>query len=529
MNTSEFIAKIAAYVQKYAPQYGILVHSPIIAQAILESGRGTSELATNANNYFGLKYRKGRCPTSTGVYVKQGSEQNPDGSYASSVMQWCIFPDMEAGVQGYFDFINNSSRYDNLKGVTDPETYLKLIREDGYATSLKYVENLLNVIESYDLTKYDVKTQEEKRMHKVCIDAGHYDKYNRSPGVPEYYESEIVWKLHLLQKKYLEALGIEVITTRSDQKKDLALQSRGKKAKGCELFISNHTNAVGGGMNEKIDHVAVYHLVNDTTTNADDISAEIAKLIAPVIAECMGTKQGFKVVTRQSNNDRNNDGLMNDNYYGVLHGARLVNVPGLILEHSFHTNTNAVKWLLNDANLDKLAKAEAECIAAYLKRGENAGNGAETGEKAENEEKHVEEVSTPYLAKITAENTDVRAAAGSKYKKKTTVKRGEVFTIVAVLDGWGKLKSGAGWIWLADTEKMEDAKKEDPKESASAFPYLVKIAADVLNVRAGAGLTYKVNTTVKRGEVYTIVDECEGWGKLKSGAGWISLKYTERH
>lgn len=58
------------------------------------------------------------------------------------------------------------------------------------------------------------------------------------------------------------------------------------------------------------------------------------------------------------------------------------------------------------------------------------------------------------------------------------------------------------------------------------FPYLVKINTAVLNVRNGAGTQYKINTQVKKNQVYTIVDEKDGWGKLKSGAGWISLQYT---
>lgn len=159
MNTTEFIEKIGAYVQKYAPVYGICVHSPIIAQAVLESARGTSELAVKANNYFGLKYKPGRCPTATGSYTKVGSEQKADRSYTSATMQWFVFPDMEACVRGYFDFINNS-RYANLKGVTDPETYLKNIKADGYATSLKYVDNLMAVIKRYDLTRFDGKKVE---------------------------------------------------------------------------------------------------------------------------------------------------------------------------------------------------------------------------------------------------------------------------------------------------------------------------------------------------------------------------------
>lgn len=98
MDKQEFIKQIAAYVKKYAPSYNIKVYSPIIAQAILESAYGTSELAVNAHNYFGLKYRAGRCKTCIGIYNKVGSEQNADGSYTSSSMQWCKFKDMENGV-----------------------------------------------------------------------------------------------------------------------------------------------------------------------------------------------------------------------------------------------------------------------------------------------------------------------------------------------------------------------------------------------------------------------------------------------
>lgn len=158
-----FIEQIAPYIQKYASQYGIKVCSPIIAQAILESASGTSELAKNAHNYFGLKYRAGRCPSACGIYYKDGSEQNKDGSYTSSAMQWMKFPNMDAGVKGYFDFINISN-YSNLKGVTIPKTYLENIKKDGYATSINYVQNNMNVINKYNLTKYDIENEVVKPM-----------------------------------------------------------------------------------------------------------------------------------------------------------------------------------------------------------------------------------------------------------------------------------------------------------------------------------------------------------------------------
>ncbi len=62
--------------------------------------------------------------------------------------------------------------------------------------------------------------------------------------------------------------------------------------------------------------------------------------------------------------------------------------------------------------------------------------------------------------------------------------------------------------------------------------YLVKITAETLNVRKGAGTDHPITTKVSKGEVFTIVGESmrgsTKWGKLKSGAGWISLKYTKR-
>lgn len=212
---------------------------------------------------------------------------------------------------------------------------------------------------------------------KICIDAGHYGKYNRSPAVKEYYESDMVWKLHLLQKRYLEEYeGVEVIITRKDQATDKALYDRGACSKGCDLFISDHSNAVGSGINESVDHVAIYHLTDDNTTLVDDISKQIAGKLAPVIADVMGVSQGFRLVTRKSGNDRNGDGMLNDNYYGVLHGARMVNTPGMILEHSFHTNTRMTRWLLDENNLARLAKAEAEVLAAHfgLKKKGDAGS-----------------------------------------------------------------------------------------------------------------------------------------------------------
>lgn len=150
-----FIEDIAKYVIKIAPEYNVKVCSPIIAQACLESGYGTSYKAT-FNNFFGLKYRPNRVTCNSGYFIDGSSEQLPDGSYEDIECKWYSFANMEDGVRGYFQFIN-ISRYDNLHGISDPFEYIKNLKEDDYATSLSYVENLTRLIEQYDLTKYDRK------------------------------------------------------------------------------------------------------------------------------------------------------------------------------------------------------------------------------------------------------------------------------------------------------------------------------------------------------------------------------------
>lgn len=59
------------------------------------------------------------------------------------------------------------------------------------------------------------------------------------------------------------------------------------------------------------------------------------------------------------------------------------------------------------------------------------------------------------------------------------------------------------------------------------YPCVVRVTADVLNVRTGPGTDYPIKMQVRKGEAYTIMSELNGWGRLKSGAGWICLEYTE--
>lgn len=187
---------------------------------------------------------------------------------------------------------------------------------------------------------------------KICLDAGHVgSKYNQSPVVKTYYESAMVWKLHLKLKAELETRGFEVITTRADIDTDLGVYERGAASKGCNVFISLHSNACS---TESVDYPVVYRAY-DNLNDVDVLALQIAKKIG----ELMGTNQAGRTATRKNS--------AGGEYYGVLRGARAVDTPFyMLIEHSFHTNTAATKWLSVDANLDKLAVAEAELLADYF-------------------------------------------------------------------------------------------------------------------------------------------------------------------
>ena len=91
-----------------------------------------------------------------------------------------------------------------------------------------------------------------------------------------------------------------------------------------------------------------------------------------------------------------------------------------------------------------------------------------------------------------------------------------------------KAAMGAGGVTTPGTP----AKPTTAPETGKLTPYKVRITATDLNIRAGAGTNHPSKGYIKPG-VYTIVEEATGkgatkWGKLKSGAGWISLDYAKR-
>lgn len=198
----------------------------------------------------------------------------------------------------------------------------------------------------------------------IMVDPGHdRAKYNQSPVAPEYWEGAQMWKLSNFLRLALTAKGIKTGCTKSRCDQSVSVTQRGRMAKGYTSLISLHSNACG---DKSVNRPVGIYFVDDDCGKIDGESKELAKRLSETVEKVMGT-QPAEQYSRKSGKDRDGDGAKNDDYYGVLYAAHQVGVPAIILECSFHTNREAAQWLMDDANLRKLAAALADDLADYYK------------------------------------------------------------------------------------------------------------------------------------------------------------------
>lgn len=208
------------------------------------------------------------------------------------------------------------------------------------------------------------------RPIKIMLDPGHnLARYNQG-AAPGYWEGERMWRLYELLRPALEARGFIVAGTKSKCDQALDVVTRGRMARGYDVFISLHSNACG---DPSVDRPVGICFVDDDCGPIDQESRELSVLLSEVVAATMGTRYKAQQYSQKSSRDRDGDGKKNDDYYGMLYGCHQVGVPGIILEHSFHTNPDAAAWLLDDANLRRLAEAEADALAEYYGMSTSAG------------------------------------------------------------------------------------------------------------------------------------------------------------
>ncbi|MDD2979130.1 MAG: glucosaminidase domain-containing protein [Hespellia sp.] len=166
---SKFVEKVGKMATADMRKSGILA-SITTAQAILESGYGSTELAKNANNIFGMKTSlsgntwSGSTWDGKSIYKKETKEQKEDGTAYTITADFRKYGSIEDSLGDHSAYLlgakNGSKlRYEGLKGCLDYKRAAQLIKDGGYATDVSYVSKLCNIIERWNLEKFNTTEQ----------------------------------------------------------------------------------------------------------------------------------------------------------------------------------------------------------------------------------------------------------------------------------------------------------------------------------------------------------------------------------
>lgn len=152
----QYVEQYKEYAMEQMRRYGIPA-SVTLAQGILESSNGQSQLARNENNHFGIK--------ATSSWIANGGKY---GLYTDDKPneKFCSYASVGDSYEHHSQFLRNNKRYsacfslsaDNYKG------WAQGLDRAGYATAGTYAPNLIKIIERNDLAKYDRMVMEEMKI-----------------------------------------------------------------------------------------------------------------------------------------------------------------------------------------------------------------------------------------------------------------------------------------------------------------------------------------------------------------------------
>ena len=355
-----FIKTVAEVAVKDWLERKIMLPSVVIAQAILESSWGKSELATGgANALFGIKKNgwTGR------TYIKVATEQRKDGSYYTvDDTEWRAYNSWDESIIDHNTYIATRERsagvlrYAPIIGNTNYAQVCQFLKDCGYATSLSYPSKLINLINEYNLTQYDAVKEVEQTM-KIAIDAGHYrytsgKRCMKSLDANETREwvlnDRIADRLEALLKSYqCEVLRVDDTTG----EKDTTLANRCKKANewGAHVYISIHHNAGVKGGSGGGTVVFWYSSKAERKAQAQALYNEVVALTGLV------GNRSSKVVK------------------SAMYVCKNTAMPAFLLENGFMDSSTDVPIILSEEHANKTAQGLVNFLVKEFKLEREAG------------------------------------------------------------------------------------------------------------------------------------------------------------
>ena len=157
----EYAAQYSQFAMEQMKRYGIPA-SVTLAQGILESSNGKSELSQLGNNHFGIK--------STSSWLKNGGEylvytdDRPDEKF-------CKYNSVGESYEHHSEFLKNNKRYDECFKLSpdDYKSWTEGIAKAGYATGSDYAKDLQKIIEVNHLDRYDQQVMQEMKAQGKTV------------------------------------------------------------------------------------------------------------------------------------------------------------------------------------------------------------------------------------------------------------------------------------------------------------------------------------------------------------------------
>ena len=475
---------------------GILA-SVTMAQFILESGYGKSELAQGANNCFGMKKSlsgntwSGSTWDGKSIYTKKTQEDDGTGRLYTITADFRKYPCVEDSIADHSAYLlgamnGNKLRYAGLKGCTDYKKAVQIIKDGGYATSTTYVAKLCNIIERWNLTQYDVKTESIPATKPIAERTIHDITKENLSQVPRSRGSN---KIEFIVVHYLGVPNAD----------NPNLYGGGYgghyniKRDGTIYKVADPKTAVvwhcGGGLQGSGGH-SFYK----SCTNFNSIGIECGVCYTENVKEASGDSDKWYFTTEtQESLVWLVSKLMDEYGISADHVIRHYDVTGKICPNPYVKNNRLrTSWTWDEFK---------SRLVEYRKTGGYDSD-------------------TPAEVKWYRVRKNWSDAASQK----------GAFKILDNAKACADENPGYS-VFDSDGVKVYASKAE---EEAPDVPFLVRVSIPDLNIRKGPGTNFSRTGSYTGKGVFTIVatssgqGSTSGWGKLKSGAGWISLDYTSR-
>ena len=431
LSESDAIKKVGSLFTADMKKSGILA-SVSLAQFILESGYGKSELAQNANNIFGMKKSlsgntwSGSTWDGKSVYTKKTQEDDGSGNLYTITADFRKYPCIEDSIADHSAYLlgakNGSKlRYDGLKGCTDYKKAVQIIKDGGYATSTTYVSKLCSIIEKWNLTQYDTASGTEQKP-ATCTAAA-------------------VIAVAVAQIGYKEKASNSSLDDKT------ANAGSANYTKYARDFDQKYPNWYNG---KKNGYAWCDMFVDWCFLTAFGYQKALALLCQPEKscgAGCTYSLRYYKAKGQfHTSNPQPGD--------QIFFGTSLDNATHTgILESVDNKQVHTIEGNTSDQVARRNYSLTNSRILGY-------GRPAYDGAPVETPQPVTEPDTVPFLVRVSITDLNIRKGPGTNYSRTGSYTGKGVFTIMEVRSGqgstagWGRLKSGAGWISLDYTSRI---------------------------------------------------------------------------